>query len=102
MVSCLFHGLRCHTGLIAEFGPSVVELSSSIVFFTDLFKVALDHVNVCVIVPMVNARISDDADAKFVEAVCYFATFLLPFFFVLSVKESLHVDYGRFREFELF
>ena len=101
MVSCLFHGLRRHTSLIAELGPRVVEFSSSIIFFTYLFKVALDHVDVRVIVSMVDARISNDTDAELVETIGNFATFLLPVFEVFTVKEGLHVNHRRFSEFEL-
>ena len=75
MVSRLFHGLRSHSGLIAELGPRVDKFTSSIISFTDLFKVVLDHVDVGVIVSMVYARISNDTDAELVETIGNFATF---------------------------
>ncbi len=67
-----------------------------------LFKVALNHVNIGLVVLMLDTRVSDDANAKFVEAHCNFFALFFPVRVVLTVQKSLHVDDRGLSEGEIF
>jgi len=76
--------------LVTELGPAVDELFSSVGGFTNLLKILFDHVNVVLVVLVIDSRISTDDDSEPVETVCHLGALGLPSFSLFEVE--LEVD----------
>jgi hypothetical protein len=58
-----------------------------------LLKVALHHVYIRLVVLMFDTRVSDDANAKFVEAHGNFLALFFPIRVIFAIEKRLHVDH---------
>ena len=85
MVSSLFHRLRGHTGLETKLRARVSEFTTGVVILTDGLKVAFYHINIVIIVFMIDTRISDDTDSELVETVGGLFTLFLDQFSLIGV-----------------
>ena len=98
MVACLFHGLGRDASLVAELGAHVDQLTARVVLRCNAFEVPLDHVDVVLVVLMVDAGVANDANAELVEAVSDFLALLLPLAILCLEEECLHIDNGRLNQ----
>lgn len=78
------------TSLVAELGPAVNELFSAVGSFANLLKVLFNHVNVVLVVLVVDSRIPAHENAEPVETVCHLGALGLPSFSPFEVE--LEVD----------
>ena len=101
MVSRFLHGLRRDTCLETELGARIRQLSRVVEVLAGFLEVGLDHVDVGVVVLVIDAWVPDDTEAELVETSGDLATFFVPSITVGAIEEDLHVDNGRLLEVEL-
>ena len=95
MVTSLFHGLWSHSSLITKLRTHVCEFTTCVVFRANAFEIPLQHVDVVIVVFMVNTRVPHNANAELVEAIGNFLALFLPVGIVFLIEEGLHVNYWR-------
>ncbi len=88
--------------MVAEVGTGISQLSCFIEVIAHLLKVPLNHVDIGLVVLVLDTRVSDDANSKFVEAHCDFFALFFPVWVVLAFEKGLHVDDRGLCEGEIF
>jgi len=101
VITSLFDGLMCGSCLIAELWVYIFENLTCVEFVSHLLKVPFHHVDVVLVLFMINTWVSNDGNTELMEALCDFFAFKAPGLLVGFVKVGLKVNNRNIFEYQV-